>query len=132
MTPTSFRRVVINALQKSHLPVGIAQQDTKRQEMEALLQRFSSECAFGIKPRVSRMVRQVRDQRTERLDRVERSCMRLWNVPDDLERYQGTDLAADAYKDTDFCTSGNGTTTQAPGTAKPRRVQASKRQRPPG
>lgn len=142
LTPDSFRRAVINALQKSHLSIGIEQQDTKRQEMEALLQKFSSECALEIKPVVSRMMRQLRDlrdapdlsaeQRAERFDRVEQSCMRLWEFLEDLEGYQGTDLAADTCKDADFFRSGDGATSDASGTAKPRRVQASKRQRPPG
>ncbi|MBW4710336.1 response regulator [Roseobacter sp. YSTF-M11] len=109
LSPAAFRRASINALQKSHLSIGIENQDSKRQKMEAVLERFSTECASEIKPVVSRMMRQMRDlreapslskeQATERICRIEKSCMRLWEFLDDLERYKGTDLSHQAFSE---------------------------------
>lgn len=102
LTPESFRRATINALQKSRLSIGIEVQDLKRQQIEAVLQRFSTECAQEIKPVVSRMMRQLRDLRdstnitpevaSERHGRIELSCMRLWDSLNDLEDYEGKDI----------------------------------------
>ena len=99
----SFRRAAINALQKSRLSIGFEAQDSKRQQIEAVLQQFSTECANEIKPVVSRMMRQLRDlrdaasispaQSAERFARIEQSCMRLWDFLNDLEEYEGSDLA---------------------------------------
>ncbi|MEE4189647.1 MAG: response regulator [Roseobacter sp.] len=107
LTPAAFRRASINALQKSHLSIGIETQDFKRQQMEAVLQRFSSECASEIKPVVSRMMRQLRDLRdapdltpeqvAERHQKIEHSCMRLWDFLNDLEDYEGTDLVEESF-----------------------------------
>ncbi|WP_298915033.1 response regulator [uncultured Roseobacter sp.] len=107
LSPAAFRRASINALQKSHLSIGIETQDAKRQQMESVLERFSTECANEIKPVVSRMMRQIRDlreapslseeQSAERFGRIEKSCMRLWEFLDDLERYQGTDLSQQTF-----------------------------------
>lgn len=103
LSPTSFRRATINALQKSSLSIGIETQDVKRQQIEAVLQRFSTECANEIKPVLSRLMRQLRDlreapnltaeQTSERFGRIENSCMRLWDFLDDLEQYEGTDIS---------------------------------------
>jgi len=102
LTPESFRRATINALQKSHLSIGMKAQDIKRQQIEAVLQRFSTECAQEIKPVVSRMMRQFRDLRdvtnitpdaaADRHNRIEASCMRLWDFLNDLEDYEGKDI----------------------------------------
>ena len=102
LTPESFRRATINALQKSRLSIGMEAQDLKRQQIEAVLQRFSTECAQEIKPVVSRMMRQVRDLRdvtnvtpeaaADRHNRIEQSCMRLWDFLNDLEDYEGKDI----------------------------------------
>lgn len=107
LSSSSFRRASINALQKSRLTIGMETQDTKRQQMEAVLQKFSTECAAEIKPVVSRMMRQLRDlrdapnlskeQAAERHARIERSCMRLYEFLDDLEAYRGDDLAQQTY-----------------------------------
>ena len=43
LSSASFRRAAINALQKSSLAIGIEAQDHKRQEIEAVLQKFSTE-----------------------------------------------------------------------------------------
>lgn len=103
LSPASFKRATINALQKSSLSVGMETQDIKRQQIEAVLERFSTECASEIKPVLSRLMRQLRDlreapnlsedQASERFSRIENSCMRLWEFLDDLEQYQGTDLS---------------------------------------
>lgn len=103
LSPASFKKATINALQKSSLSVGIETQDVKRQQIEAVLERFSTECASEIKPVLSRLMRQLRDlreapslsedQASERFGRIENSCMRLWEFLDDLEQYQGTDLS---------------------------------------
>lgn len=103
LTPPAFRRASINALQKSRLSIGMQTQDMKRQQIEGVLQRFSTECAQEIKPVISRMMRQLRDlrdvtdispdQMMERHNRIELSCMRLWDFLNDLEDYEGTDLA---------------------------------------
>ncbi len=103
LTPEAFKRASINALQKSRLSIGLESHDTRRQQIEQVLQRFSSECAKEIKPVVSRMMRQLRDlrdakdlsreQTTERHDKIEKSCMRLWDFLNDLDQYSGTDLA---------------------------------------
>lgn len=103
LSPESFRRASINALQKSHLYIGIETQDNKRAQIEAVLQKFSSECAGEIKPVVSRMMRQLRDMRdapslsaeqaADRHARIEQSCMRLWEFLNDLEDYSGADLS---------------------------------------
>ncbi len=106
LSPDNFRRATINALQKPHLSIGIETQDSKRQQIEEVLQRFSSECAHEIKPVVSRMMRQLRDlrdapnlppdQMAERHARIEQSCMRLWDFLNDLDEYQGTDITRNA------------------------------------
>lgn len=103
LSATSFRRAAINALQKSSLSIGMETQDVKRQQMEAVLERFSTECANEIKPVLSRLMRQLRDLREvpnlseeqsgERFGKIENSCMRLWDFLGDLEQYQGTDLS---------------------------------------
>ncbi|MEM9636489.1 MAG: response regulator [Pseudomonadota bacterium] len=103
LSPASFKRATINALQKSSLSIGMETQDVKRQQIEAVLERFSTECANEIKPVLSRLMRQLRDlreapkldeeQAKERFGRIENSCMRLWDFLDDLEQYQGTDLS---------------------------------------
>lgn len=107
LSPASFQRATINALQKSSLSIGIETQDVKRQQIEAVLERFSTECANEIKPVVSRMMRQLRDLRetpnlstdqiTERFQRMENSCMRLWEFLEDLEHYEGTDLSEASF-----------------------------------
>lgn len=103
LSVVAFRRVAINALQKSSLSIGMETQDVKRQQIEAVLERFSTECASEIKPVLSRMMRQLRDlrepphltaaQASERFGRIENSCMRLWDFLNDLEQYEGTDLS---------------------------------------
>ncbi|WP_299777857.1 PleD family two-component system response regulator [uncultured Roseobacter sp.] len=103
LSPASFKRATINALQKSSLSIGMETQDVRRQQIEAMLERFSTECANEIKPVLSRLMRQLRDlreapnlsedQTSERFGRIENSCMRLWEFLDDLEQYQGTDLS---------------------------------------
>lgn len=103
LSPASFKRATINALQKSSLSIGMETQDVKRQQIEMVLERFSTECASEIKPVLSRLMRQLRDlreapdlsedQASERFGRIENSCMRLWEFLDDLEQYQGTDLS---------------------------------------
>ncbi|WP_299676742.1 response regulator [uncultured Roseobacter sp.] len=103
LSPASFKRATINALQKSSLSIGMETQDVKRQQIEAVLERFSTECANEIKPVLSRLMRQLRDlrearnlsaeQAKERFGRIENSCMRLWEFLDDLEQYEGTDIS---------------------------------------
>ncbi|MEP2641115.1 response regulator [Roseobacter sp.] len=103
LSAVSFEHAVINALQKSSLSIGIEKQDVKRQQIEAVLERFSSECASEIKPVLSRLMRQMRDLREAqnlsedqiavRFGKIENSCMRLWDFLDDLEKYEGTDIA---------------------------------------
>ena len=107
LSSSSFRRASIKALQKSRLAIGLETHDTKRQQMEAVLQKFSTECAAEIKPVVSRLMRQLRDlrdaqnlsenQAAKRHARIERSCMRLYEFLDDLEAYRGDDLAQQTY-----------------------------------
>lgn len=104
LSPESFRRASINAIQKSHLAIGIETQGAKRQQIEDVLETFSTECANEIKPVLSRIMRQLRDLRDapalpakemrDRHARIENSCMRLWDFLTDLEEYQGTDIAA--------------------------------------
>lgn len=108
LTPESFKRATINALQKSRLSIGIETQDSKRQQMEAVLQRFSTECASEIKPVLSRMMRQLRDLRdakdltaeqiADRHQRIDQSCQRLWDFLSDLEVYEGQDLAEQSFR----------------------------------
>ncbi len=115
ISASSFRRASINALQKSHLAIGMETQDSKRKQMEEALERFSTECANEIKPVVSRVMRQLRDLReapalsadqlADRYDRIERSCMRLWEFLDDLGRYQGTDISEEAFATQNFVKS---------------------------
>lgn len=103
LTTEAFRRATINALQKSRPSIGIETQDLKRQQTEAVLQRFSTECVQKIKPVVSRMMRPWRDLRdatdtvpdrtAEQHHRKELSCMHLWDFPNDFGDYEGTDIS---------------------------------------
>lgn len=105
LSPASLRRAAINALQKAHLSNDVELHQTGRKDMEAVLRGFSSECADEIKPVLSRMMRQLREFRdapqqdpetsAEHYCKIEKSCARLWDFLEDLERYQGTDLGLD-------------------------------------
>ncbi len=105
LSPQAFERATVNALQKSSLYIGLETQEARRQKIEAVLQRFSSECAREIKPVVSRMMRQMRDLRdaptisaenaAEMHQKMEKSCMRLWEFLEELDHYEGTDIAQD-------------------------------------
>lgn len=106
LTLASFTRATTNALQKSRLTQGIATQTLQRREVEAVLQKFSSECAREVKPMVSRMMRQLRGMRdgsdtvtgSDSVAELEVSCMRLWEFLVALENYKSADFAED------FCT----------------------------
>ncbi|OAN80183.1 hypothetical protein A8B78_11150 [Jannaschia sp. EhC01] len=113
----TFRRAAINALQKSSLSIEVLTQERKRQQMEAVLQQFSTECAQEIKPIVSRMMRQLRDfkdaprmseqQMAEKYFPIEQSCMRLWDFLNDLDAYSGNDLAHEAFPGSTFTEKDN-------------------------
>jgi len=109
LSPASLRRSAINALQKSALQLGLESQELKRSEVEALLRKFSGECAEEIKPIVSRMLGQMRGLRevgpsnaaafADGLADMERSCMRLWEFLEDLGNYRADDLTDEAFAD---------------------------------
>ena len=100
LSPTSFRRAVTNAMQKSTLTAAIQTQTFRSSETEAVLQEFSSQCAQDIKPMVSRMMRQLRDLRSQQaavevgtenpFAEVENSCMLLWDFLVELESLKET------------------------------------------
>lgn len=90
----TLRRAMINALQKSQLTTGIEISGAAARQTNALLHRFSRECAQEIKPVVSRMLRQLREvkhlpmeEAAARLERIEGSCGRLWTFLNELERF---------------------------------------------
>ena len=132
----AFHRASINALQKSKLAIGIETQDTKRQQIEGVLERFSTECAKEIKPVVSRMMRQLRDLRdaqdtnaentAERHNRIEQSCMRLWEFLNDLDDYKGTDFAHQITTGVAPAPSANTAQTRDPFPAQPQSVTPKK------
>lgn len=121
LTLEAFRRAMINALQKSSLSIEVITQDRKRQQMEAVLQKFSAECACEIKPVVSRMMRQLRDfkdaplmseaQAADHYSRIEQSCMRLWDFLNELDGYSGSDLAHEAFPGSTFAEEANASAT---------------------
>jgi DNA-binding NarL/FixJ family response regulator len=99
LSPSSFRRAVTNAMQKSQLTNAVQTQSTRSAETDAVLQGFASQCAQDIKPMVSRMMRQLRDLRRKQdtngtessLDEVEQSCMLLWGFLVELESFKDED-----------------------------------------
>ena len=101
LSPSSFRRAVTNAMQKSVLTTAVHTQASRSSETEAVLERFATKCAQDIKPMVSRMMRQLRDMRRsgaavgngakDHIEGVEASCMLLWEFLGDLESFQAPD-----------------------------------------
>lgn len=96
LSPESLRRASINAIQKSQLANGMADEGAQRLKLNETLQSFSRECAQDIKPIVSRMMRQMRAMRdidklspeeaVKSVERVEGSLRRLWAFLDDLDQ----------------------------------------------
>ncbi len=106
LSAASLRRAAINAIQKSQLSAGLANQGALREQLQKSLSRFSRECAQEIKPVVSRMMRQMRELRdlerlppeqvSQKIDRIEISCQRLWEFLDDLDSYTASGVTAES------------------------------------
>lgn len=104
LSPAALRRAAINALQKAQMFRDLERHQTGRKDMKAVLRRFSSRCANEIKPVLSQMIHQLQEFRDApkqdpetsagHYRTIEKSCMRLWNFLEDLERHQGKDLLA--------------------------------------
>jgi len=107
LTEETFKRAVINALQKSHLSRAVAVQDNTRRQLETVLRRLSEECAQEISPMISDMARHLRDWREEDrtdtqehaawLTQFEQSNARLNAFLADLAGYQGHALSKLSY-----------------------------------
>ncbi|MFK7880032.1 response regulator [Roseobacter sp.] len=149
LTPSSFRRASMNALQKSRLSIKLETQQCKTQNLEALLEGLAKESHNEVKPVVSRIVRQLRELREEpelttetlldRCNRIERSCGRLKLFLDDIERCQNIDFDHKTVAGrTTQETAGTGTVDEnqpensAPSiSAKPRRIRAPQAKKSP-
>lgn len=140
LSPSSFTRAAINALQKSRLAIGVERQETKRKEFEAMLAKLSAESANEIQPVLSRIIRQIKELRdatdlpperlSDRCDRMERSCMKLRDFLNVVSRCQVPEEPQDMGLPTKNTSAPQGDS-RAHSTAdgapvKPRRIQASR------
>lgn len=93
----SVRRAAINALQKASLNRSVETQEIMRNKVEAVLDKFTKECAEEIKPLLTKMLRHVRDLNSARANedqynsvvkQISNSCERLFDFMCDLEDHE--------------------------------------------
>lgn len=93
----TLRRATINALQKASLTRSVESHEVVRHRVEAVLDKFTKECAVEMKPLITKMMRHVRDLNSARADeskynaaikQISNSCERLFDFMSDLEDHE--------------------------------------------